>query len=208
MLSVINRTIPYGYWYSVVVTTIKAEEVRIPRRAREAVARHEQVLVLNRERPVLAIVHPDMLERGPRRRGRPTREIAAMLAGAPFAGSGLRCRHGGSDAQRRTDAGDAVGAVVDTTVFVDMERGARRVATDPGVLVGKRLEQCLGPDEEVAIAAITASELLHGVHRATRSTARREAFVEAVLSVVPVLDFDLLAAAPRETSGGPDVCGS
>lgn len=65
------------------MTTIKAEEVRIPRRAREAVARHEQVLVLNRERPVLAIVHPDMLERGPRRRGRPTREVAAMLAGAP-----------------------------------------------------------------------------------------------------------------------------
>ncbi len=86
-------------------------------------ARHEQVLVLNRERPVLAIVHPDMLERGPRRRGRPTREVAAMLAGAPVAGSGLRCRHRGSDAQRRTGAGDAVGAVVDTTVFVDLERG-------------------------------------------------------------------------------------
>lgn len=105
-----------------------------------------------------------------------------------------------------------MGAVVDTTVFVDLERGARRVATDPGVLIGERLEQCLGPDEEVAIAAITASELLHGVHRATREhRARREAFVEAVLSVVPVLDFDLLAARAHArlwadlTAAGVDV---
>jgi predicted nucleic acid-binding protein len=64
----------------------------------------------------------------------------------------------------------------------------------------------------VAIAAITASELLHGVHRATREhRARREAFVEAVLSVVPVLDFDLLAARAHATlwadltSAGVDV---
>ncbi len=41
------------------MTTIKAEEVRIPRRAREAVARHEQVVVVNRERPAYVIVHPD-----------------------------------------------------------------------------------------------------------------------------------------------------
>lgn len=89
-----------------------------------------------------------------------------------------------------------MGAVVDTTVFVDLERSApRRAVTDPGVLIGDALEQCLGPNEEVAMAAITASELLHGVHRATSEhRARREAFVETVLSVVPVLDFDLLAA--------------
>jgi hypothetical protein len=41
------------------MATIKAEDVRIPRSAREAVAHHEDVVVLNRERPVFVIVHPD-----------------------------------------------------------------------------------------------------------------------------------------------------
>jgi hypothetical protein len=41
------------------MTTVKADEVRIPRRAREAVAHHEEVVVLNRERPAFVIVHPD-----------------------------------------------------------------------------------------------------------------------------------------------------
>ena len=89
-----------------------------------------------------------------------------------------------------------MGTVVDTTVFVDLQRGVRRRRpNDTGRLIGERLERFLGPDEEVAIAAITASELLHGVHRAsTEHRARREAFVESVLAAVPVLDFDLLAA--------------
>jgi len=57
------------------------------------------------------------------------------------------------------------------------------------------LEEQLGPDEEVGITAITASELLHGVHRATpEHRARREAFVEAVLAAFPPLPFGLLAA--------------
>jgi tRNA(fMet)-specific endonuclease VapC len=61
--------------------------------------------------------------------------------------------------------------------------------------VSTRLEAQLGPDEEVGIAAITASELLHGVHRATpQYRARREAFVEAVLVAFLPLPFDLLAA--------------
>jgi tRNA(fMet)-specific endonuclease VapC len=48
---------------------------------------------------------------------------------------------------------------------------------------------------EVGIAAITASELLHGVHRATEAhRGRLEAFVEAVLAAFPVLSFDLLVA--------------
>ena len=64
--------------------TINADEVRIPRSVRDAVGRHEQVVVLNRERPVLAIVHPDDLPHfGTRRRGRAVREIAALLAGVP-----------------------------------------------------------------------------------------------------------------------------
>ena len=66
------------------MTTIRAEEVRIPRHAREAVARHEQVVVVNRERPAYVIVHPD--DRAaishPARRGRPLREALGLLASA------------------------------------------------------------------------------------------------------------------------------
>jgi hypothetical protein len=66
------------------MTTIRAEEVRIPRRAREAVARHEQVVVVNRERPAYVIVHPDDRAATPRpaRRGRPLREALGLLANA------------------------------------------------------------------------------------------------------------------------------
>lgn len=61
--------------------------------------------------------------------------------------------------------------------------------------VGDRLQDQLGVDDEVAIAAITASELLHGVHRASEEhRVRREAFVAAVLDAFPVLSFDLLVA--------------
>jgi tRNA(fMet)-specific endonuclease VapC len=61
--------------------------------------------------------------------------------------------------------------------------------------VSEHLESALGGNDEVAIAAITASELLHGVHRASEQhRARREAFVEAVLDAFPALPFDLLAA--------------
>jgi hypothetical protein len=67
------------------MATIKAEEVRIPRRARAAVAHHEEVFVVNRERLAYVIVHPD--DHGTtqsQRRGRPLREALAMLAqGAP-----------------------------------------------------------------------------------------------------------------------------
>lgn len=66
------------------MTTIRAEEVRIPRRAREAVARHEQVVVVNRERPAYIIVHPDDRVAASRavRRGRPLREALDLLANA------------------------------------------------------------------------------------------------------------------------------
>lgn len=89
-----------------------------------------------------------------------------------------------------------MGTVVDTTVFIDVERfGRGRFDVDVGSAIGQRLVACLGPDEEAAIAAITASELLHGVHHASvEYRPRREAFVETILSTVPVLDFDHLAA--------------
>ncbi len=89
-----------------------------------------------------------------------------------------------------------MGTLLDTTVFIDLERAVRRLR--PGSAMAEasgRLEEQLGPDEEVGIAAITASELLHGVHRATSEhRARREAFVETVLAAFPPLPFDLLTA--------------
>lgn len=64
------------------MTTIRAEEVRIPRHAREAVARHERVVVVNHERPAFVIMHPDDTAGGPSpvRRGRPLREALGLLA--------------------------------------------------------------------------------------------------------------------------------
>jgi tRNA(fMet)-specific endonuclease VapC len=89
-----------------------------------------------------------------------------------------------------------VGTLLDTTVFIELERAVRRLPPGNAMAeVSGRLEEQLGPDEEVGIAAITASELLHGVHRATPEyRARREAFVEAVLAAFPPLPFGLLAA--------------
>lgn len=50
-------------------------------------------------------------------------------------------------------------------------------------------------EEEVGMASITASELLHGVHRAApHARARRTAFVEATLTAFPPIAFDLAAA--------------
>jgi hypothetical protein len=66
------------------MATIRAEEVRIPRWAREAISHHEEVVVVNRERPAYVIVHPD--DHGARthsaHRGRPLRDALALLAQA------------------------------------------------------------------------------------------------------------------------------
>lgn len=66
------------------MTTIRAKDVRIPRHAGEAIVRHEEVVVLNRERAVYVIIHPDDREgmaRSPRR-GRPLREVLSLVAQA------------------------------------------------------------------------------------------------------------------------------
>ncbi len=72
---------------------------------------------------------------------------------------------------------------------------------DTSVLVGLERADTTAPlleieGEGVFISAISASELLHGVERATDEgrRARRHAFVERVLDTVPVLSFDLDAA--------------
>jgi hypothetical protein len=73
------------------MTTIRAEEVRIPRHAREAVARHERVVVVNRERPAFVIMHPDdaAADSPTARRGRPLREALGLLAGAALPDPGF-----------------------------------------------------------------------------------------------------------------------
>ena len=73
------------------MTTIRAEDVRIPRHAREAVARHEPVVVENRERPVFVIVHPDDTPGAtpPARRGRPLAEALHILAASAIPDPGF-----------------------------------------------------------------------------------------------------------------------
>ena len=89
-----------------------------------------------------------------------------------------------------------MGTLLDTTVFIQMER--RLSALPPSTAMSdvlSRLSSALGNDELVGMASITASELLHGVHRATvPHRVRREAFVEALLVSFPPLPFDLACA--------------
>jgi tRNA(fMet)-specific endonuclease VapC len=89
-----------------------------------------------------------------------------------------------------------MGTVLDTTVFIQLERhlSALPAPVAMGDLI-ERLGRSLEQDEPLAMASITASELLHGVHRATAAhRVRREAFVEALLSSFPPLPFDLPCA--------------
>jgi tRNA(fMet)-specific endonuclease VapC len=89
-----------------------------------------------------------------------------------------------------------VGSLLDATVLIEGERSLRDLpAVDAVEHVFGHLKEQLGPAEEVGIAVITASELLHGVHRAdAHHRARREAYVEAVLAALPPLPLDLIAA--------------
>ncbi len=79
-----------------------------------------------------------------------------------------------------------MGVLIDASVLIDHERGR--------VDLGDRLAG--REDEEFFLSVVTASELLHGVHRAGSSNirARRSAFVEAVLERFPLLLVDLATA--------------
>ena len=79
-----------------------------------------------------------------------------------------------------------MGSLIDSSVLVAIERG--------DLDLERRLAETA--DDAFAISVITASELLHGIHRAHDEArrAKREAWVEAILSSVPVLGFDLIAA--------------
>jgi tRNA(fMet)-specific endonuclease VapC len=68
-----------------------------------------------------------------------------------------------------------MGILFDTSYLIDLERQATT----------------LPPEEEAAIAAITLSELVHGVLRAdARHRAARQARVEAILGSVEIVPFD------------------
>jgi len=76
--------------------------------------------------------------------------------------------------------------LIDSSVLIAIERGDLELE----VLSVRYAE------EDLAISAVTASELLHGVHRANTSAQRhrRQAFVEGLLAQIPVIAFDLTVA--------------
>lgn len=74
-----------------------------------------------------------------------------------------------------------MGTVIDSSVLIAAERGLLDLSAIAGA-----------DSDEVAIASITASELLHGVHRLKGAgRARAERFVERVFDLVPIVPFDL-----------------
>lgn len=79
-----------------------------------------------------------------------------------------------------------MGTLIDSSVLIAWERDQLDLET--------RLSE--SADEEFAISAITASELLHGVHRATTAARKtqREALVEGLMTRLPIFSFDQVAA--------------
>jgi predicted nucleic acid-binding protein len=79
-----------------------------------------------------------------------------------------------------------MGVLIDASVLIEHERGR--------LDLGTRMEDWGA--EEFFLSVITASELLHGVHRATDPgvRARRSAWVEAIVDRFPLLTVDLASA--------------
>jgi tRNA(fMet)-specific endonuclease VapC len=73
--------------------------------------------------------------------------------------------------------------ILDTTVLIAADRNRMH------------LDGIIADDDDVAIAAITAAELLVGVHLADAANRdRRARFVDDVLAGIPSLDYDLSVA--------------
>lgn len=79
-----------------------------------------------------------------------------------------------------------MGVLIDSSILIAHEKGQLDITSH---LAGRE-------DDEFYLSVITASELLHGVHRARDPGigARRSAFVEAVLDRFPLLDVELSTA--------------
>ncbi len=84
-------------------------------------------------------------------------------------------------------------ALIDSSVLIAAERG--ELETD------RFLDQY--GKTELALASISASELLHGVHRlrASARKVRAEAWVEAILGALPIIPFDLACARAHARLG-------
>jgi len=76
--------------------------------------------------------------------------------------------------------------LIDASILIEAERGRLNLQSH----VAQR------HDEESFLSVITASELLHGVHRAALPDvrAKRSAFVEGILERFPLLPVDLACA--------------
>lgn len=79
-----------------------------------------------------------------------------------------------------------MGVLIDSSILIHFERSE----TDVSKYVQGH------EDEDVFVSVVSASELLHGVHRAAaqHTRARRLAFVEGILAALPVLPIDLATA--------------
>jgi len=79
-----------------------------------------------------------------------------------------------------------MGVLIDASVLIEHER--KRLDLE------HHLEQ--RAEEEFFLSVVTASELLHGVHRSTDAAvrARRSAWVEAILERFPLLPVDVQIA--------------
>jgi tRNA(fMet)-specific endonuclease VapC len=73
--------------------------------------------------------------------------------------------------------------LIDSSVLIAAERGQLNVDD-------------IATEADVAISAVAASELLHGVYRARTPVQRhrRQAFVEGLMAQLPVVAFDLTVA--------------
>jgi tRNA(fMet)-specific endonuclease VapC len=73
--------------------------------------------------------------------------------------------------------------IVDTSALIATKRGTAR------------WRDLIATDDDVAMASVTAAELLVGVELADRTRRpARERFVEGLLALIPVEDYDLSAA--------------
>src|SRR5262249_22551947 len=79
-----------------------------------------------------------------------------------------------------------VAVLIDASILIEVERGRLNLESHVAQRQG----------EEVFLSVITASELLHGVHRAGQPEVRttRAAFVEGILARFPLLPVELATA--------------
>lgn len=69
--------------------------------------------------------------------------------------------------------------LLDTTFLIDAERGAAD------------LDDLIGDDDDVAIAAVTLAELIVGVELAgSRQRSRRQSYVDEIVASIPILPYD------------------